>query len=223
MALTPEPRPRKIRRRNAITVLDQHQLPMFRQSVDSFESASLLQSLEDQQQQQLAVASGNGFSSSGMEAVAGAAMPAPLHFHRQSSPAKRKVPKARLKSSSPTFKHRLKAEEGNISQIRLHQDLTSHMQSTKNNEILPEAILKSYRDQYQSSVVAAAAAAATTAAPSPCQALVLYTPPEKIIHEALNRSRQREAKLEQLQPPVENGKSSATTNSRSEASMETDT
>ena len=120
-------------------------------------------------------------------------MPAPLHFHRQQSTAKRKVPKARLKSASPTFKHRLKED---ISQIRLHQDLTSHL--TK-NEILPEVIIKSYREQYQSNIAAAACAAAEAAAvteaitPSPCQALILYTPREKVIHEVLHKSIQSES------------------------------
>ena len=85
------------------------------------------------------------------------------------------------------------------------QDLTSH---APKNEILPESILKSYRDQYQSSLATLAATAAETSAaaassstpvtpchaPSPCNALVLYTPPEKTIHHVLNKVRESEAK-----------------------------
>ena len=100
------------------------------------------------------------------------------------------------------------------------QDLTSH---APKNEILPESILKSYRDQYQSSLAtlaataaetsatAAAAASSSTApspchAPSPCNALVLYTPPEKTIHHVLNKVRESEAKTtisksKQVKPP----------------------
>jgi len=245
MALSPEPRPRKIRRRNAITVLDQHQLPMFRYSArDSFESASLLQSLEDQQQ---LAADISGSSSTSSSTAA-----SPLS-HRQQSPAKRKVPKARLKScSSPTFKkHRLKEE--NISQIRLHQDLASHMQKTSGGgkriavgEILPEAILKSYRNHYQdslamaeatraengcaaasaadaaSSAAAAAACKPVAVAPSPCQALVLYTPPEKIIHQALTKNRQSEAAAKEVRKRATSAPANAskTSNSLDMESME---
>ena len=95
------------------------------------------------------------------------------------------------------------------------QDLTSH---APKNEILPESILKSYRDQYQSSLATLAATAAETSAaaapsstspchaPSPCNALVLYTPPEKTIHHVLNKVRESEAKTtisksKQVKPP----------------------
>ena len=43
-------------------------------------------------------------------------------------------------------------------------------------------------------VAAAAAATVTPVPPSPCNALVLYTPPEKTIHKVLNTVRKNEVK-----------------------------
>merc|ERR1711974_287545 len=137
----------------------------------------------------------------------------------------RKIPRPRLKANSTaSFKskhHRQKDVDMDIHSIRLHQDLTSH---APKNEILPESILKSYRDQYQSSLATLAATAAESSAaaasssstlsvsnhaatPSPCNALVLYTPPEKTIHHVLNKVRESEAKTtiysksKQVKPP----------------------
>jgi len=190
------PRPKKIRRRNAITVLDSSHLPLLHNTLgDSFESASLLQSLED------GVAAAGAVAPSSPDA-----MPAPLQYHRNPTAAppgaKRKVPKARLKSNSSTSFKKHRQKDADIHSIRLHQDLTSH---APKNEILPESILKCYRDQYQNSlaemaasaaetVAAAAAATVTPVPPSPCNALVLYTPPEKTIHEVLNTVRKNEVK-----------------------------
>jgi len=157
MALDMEPRPKKIRRRNAIKPLDQAHLPLLHNTLgEPFESASLLQSLEDG-----LLASSSSTSAS--VADCDDAMPAPLQFHRQPSlpSAKRKIPRPRLKANSTaSFKskhHRQKDVDMDIHSIRLHQDLTSH---APKNEILPESILKSYRDQYQSSLATLAATAA---------------------------------------------------------------
>jgi len=116
-------------------------------------------------------------------------------------------------------------------------------------EILPEAILKSYRNHYQDSLAmakatraengcaaasAAAAAAASSAAaaaaackpvavaPSPCQALVLYTPPEKIIHQALTKNRQSEAAAKEVRKRATSAPANAskTSNSLDMESME---
>jgi len=223
MALDMEPRPKKIRRRNAIKPLDQAHLPLLHNTLgEPFESASLLQSLEDGL---LASSPSGGEASTSMGGDCDDAMPAPLQFHRQPSlpSAKRKIPRPRLKANSTaTFKskhHRQKDADMDIHSIRLHQDLTSH---APKNEILPESILKSYRDQYQSSLATLAATAAETSAaavtvssstapsschaPSPCNALVLYTPPEKTIHHVLNKVRESEAKTtisksKQFKPP----------------------
>lgn len=198
------PRPKKIRRRNAITVLDSSHLPLLHNTLgDSFESASLLQSLED------------GVASAAAGAVSSPdAMPAPLQFHRNPTAvappgAKRKVPKARLKSNSSTSFKKHRQKETDIHSIRLHQDLTTH---APKNEILPESILKCYRDQYQNSLaemaasaaetVAASAAAAAVTPASPCNALVLYTPPEKTIHKVLNTVRKNEAVKQQISNSV---------------------
>jgi len=194
-AVADGPRPQKIRRRNAITLFDSSHLPLLHNTLgDSFESASLLQSLED------------GLTPpppSPAPPPSADAMPAPLQFHRNppAAPAgaKRKVPKARLKSNSSASFKKHRQKEADIQSIRLHQDLTSH---TPKNEILPESILKCYRDRYQTSLAQLAASAAeaasaapvvaTSSPPSPCNALVLYTPPEKTLHQVLNKARRNE-------------------------------
>ena len=98
--------------------------PLYVSVGEPFESASLLQSLEDGL---LASSPSGGEASTSVGGDCDDAMPAPLQFHRQPSlpSAKRKIPRPRLKANSTaTFKskhHRQKDADMDIHSIRLHQ------------------------------------------------------------------------------------------------------
>ena len=153
LAIGDRPPPRKIRRRNALTVQDPHyplMVPPPNSPVhDAFEDSSRLQALDEIVHRDFTFEDDSSNSSA------------------TSAEPKRKLAASRRFKAGP----RIPGEEKEVRQILLHKDL----EQFKPQASLPEFLLKKYVKSVKSSLS------------SPCNALVPYQPPEKMLNEILNK------------------------------------
>lgn len=180
------PRPTKIRRRNALTILDQHfpnpntikngTSPLLEtpsSTFDAFEGASLLQSINEQSSEQ------NGSLSCSVE------------FQQP----KRKVPSASNSSTGNNTmssyhtkkrhqrrqrKLQEKIDEEKISHISLHEDLNNFKPK---HDILPDKIFQKLKETQGERTMLRLDSTRNT-----CSALVLYRPPEALLFDINRRS-----------------------------------
>lgn len=159
LAIGDRPPPRKIRRRNALTVQDPH-YPLIVPPPNSpvhdcpFEDSSRLQALDEIVHRDFSLSEDPNNATGGP----GGSQP------------KRKL--ASNRRAAPHIGTRLPGEEREVRQILLHKDL----EQFKPEKSLPEFLLRKYVKAVKSSLS------------NPCSALVPYQPPEKLLSEILNKN-----------------------------------